>query len=303
MKILTTSILSCGVLCAATAWAVLGFDSDRNSEDVEGPAASLVDPQLIEMIASLKSGQDAFVSRLNELERRGAELAKTVAAYEEARTEDEVSGPVLMGEVIVDRTDDVVDEEASAEEQLWFDEKMATLVDTDSGWSSKQKAWDELKKKGLVDDALAFFEQRAEENPGNADFRAELGNAYIQKLFTVPPGPSQLKWSMKADGQYDKALAVNDQHWDARFSKAINYSFLPPLFGKQGKAIENFEILMKQQEDQPREGRFAKTYLLLGNIFSSQGKPEKAQQIWGRGAALHPDHMELASRLRGARRE
>ncbi len=103
---------------------------------------------------------------------------------------------------------------------------------------------------------------------------------------------------MKADEAFDAALARDDHHWDARFSKAVSPSFWPPLFGKQAEAIEHFETLMGQQEALPQQGpKHAQTYLLLGNLYQQQGNNDKALATWNDGTQLFPDNHELAARV------
>ena len=56
----------------------------------------------------------------------------------------------------------------------------------------------------------------------------------------------------KADQAFDAALAVDEKHWDARFTKATALSFWPPIFGKQAESVRQFEILIDQQESAGR---------------------------------------------------
>ena len=83
----------------------------------------------------------------------------------------------------------------------------------------------------------------------------------------------------------------------------MNFSFIPPALGLQGKAIEQFEILRTQQEEQPPQEKFAQTYVYLGNIYSSQGKSSEAQEIWQQGLKRFPDNEELKERVSTASTE
>ena len=84
----------------------------------------------------------------------------------------------------------------------------------------------------------------------------------------------------------------------ARFTKAMSLSFWPPVFGKQGEAIQHFEILANQQEEGPPSGHFAQTYLLLGNMYAEQGKSEKALEAWERGLGYFPSNESLNKQLK-----
>lgn len=157
--------------------------------------------------------------------------------------------------------------------------------------------WSKARAAGLSDELIALFEQRAEENPGDADAQAEVGFAYLAKIDEVTDGPAKGMWGMKADQAFNRALEINPDHWDARFTKAISLSFWPPIFGKQAEAIENFEILVERQASLPKSPDHAQTYLLLGNLYQQTGEHEKAAAMWANGAALFPDDAELAARI------
>ncbi|MHC4838807.1 MAG: hypothetical protein ACYTF3_11570 [Planctomycetota bacterium] len=102
---------------------------------------------------------------------------------------------------------------------------------------------------------------------------------------------------MKSDGAYDKALAIDPQNWDARFSKAVSYSFWPPVFGKQAEAIGHFETLIEQQGSRPKEDRFVQTYQFLGNLYAQTGKQAEAEAAWRAGLEQFPDNSGLKQSL------
>jgi len=152
----------------------------------------------------------------------------------------------------------------------------------------------------LIDAAVAQIEEIAAENPESAQAQSDLGSAYIQKIFDSSNDLQKGLFSMKADKQYDKALELDPQHWEARFSKAVNWSFNPPIMGLQPKAIEQFEILRGQQEQQEPQPHFAETYFYLGNLYTNTGKPAQAAQVWSRGAELFPDNAKLQAKAKEA---
>ncbi|MDA0667661.1 MAG: hypothetical protein O3A95_06675 [Planctomycetota bacterium] len=126
----------------------------------------------------------------------------------------------------------------------------------------------------------------------------QLGYAYLQPIIRGGvAGMDAGKWSMKADGIYDQVLAADSENWDARFSKAISYSFWPPMFGKQPEAIRHFEILVGQQENQVANSQFSQTHLLLGNLYEQQGNHEKAMAAWQVGYDRFPDDANLRKQL------
>jgi len=160
---------------------------------------------------------------------------------------------------------------------------------------AKERAWEQIVQHKLFDRAIAHLEDRVKREPRNPQAHADLGMACIQKLQTV----SDIEKGMlatKADKSFDAALKLDEQHWEARFLKASSLSFWPPLFGKQPEAVAQFETLRAQQEAQAPQPKFAETYLFLGNLYSSQGKSEKARETWSRGAELFPAHGELGKK-------
>jgi tetratricopeptide (TPR) repeat protein len=167
-------------------------------------------------------------------------------------------------------------------------------------YDEKQALWKEIQDAGMVDEMVALFEQAAKDNPNDAVAQTDLGKAYLQKLYTVGAGPKAGIWATKADKAFDSALSLDDHNWDARFNKAISLSFWPPILGKQGEAIENFEILVKQQQGLPGNEGFAQTHLWLGNLYQQTGKMDKAIAAWQQGLALYPDHEQLKKQLASA---
>ncbi|MFO1011122.1 MAG: tetratricopeptide repeat protein [Planctomycetota bacterium] len=167
-------------------------------------------------------------------------------------------------------------------------------------WNAAQKVWKELREEGLVDDVLAIFEQKAKDAANDPAAQVELGKAYLQKLFTVPPGPEQGTWAMKADKAFDTALGIDDHDWSARFNKAVSLSNWPAFLGKQGAAAQQFETLLEQQNQGPARPEHAQTYFFLGNLYQSMGKGEQALSTWKKGLELFPDNAQLSAQVQSA---
>ena len=120
---------------------------------------------------------------------------------------------------------------------------------------------------------------------------------FLQKTQLSGNGPEAGLWAMKADQAFDDILALDEQHWDARFTKAVALSFWPPIFGKQSEAIRQFEVLREQQRHQTPSAGHGQTYLLLGNLYQQMGQTEKALQVWQEGAGIFPDMAELQAQI------
>ena len=159
--------------------------------------------------------------------------------------------------------------------------------------------WQRLRDEKRIDAVLAEIERAAELAPNNPDLQNELGQAYLQKLFDVGIGPMAGVWGEKADHAFDRALELDDTHWEARFQKALALSNWPTFLGKQGESMHQFEVLMEQQERAKAASHHAMTYLFLGNLYDQNGEREKALEVWKRGAARFPKSDELRSKTEG----
>lgn len=174
---------------------------------------------------------------------------------------------------------------------------IARLTDPDLRDTERARLWKELFDAGLGDQVLAEFEARAERDPNNPDARVDLANAYLQKLFTVPMGPETGMWGTKADKTFDAALAIDANHWEARFGKAVALSNWPSFLGKQPEAIKHFEVLIEQQSRSAKQPHYVHTHLILGNMYLQSGQKDKAIATWQQGAAQFPDDEALRKQL------
>lgn len=245
---------------------------------------SIKDLQELKQTSNAQSDTfDQLKEELADVKNQIKETQKIAAAQTEAKSDKKSDSPnksLLEG----------------IEDNPELEEKIATLLDPNTNFYKRYPIWQELAKNGWMDETIKFFEVRAKENPQDAEAQSDLGDAYIQKIFTVPD-PEKGIWSMKANASYDKALSLDNTHWSARFSKAVNFSHAPPIYGLQSKAIEQFEILLGQQEQVDPQPHFSQTYELLGNLYDSKGNKEKAKEIWQRGVKMFPDNQNLKGKL------
>jgi len=243
----------------------------------------------LEALQSAESSADALPAARASERIAMSDIDGAVARYFEERAE---AGSATLGEA-------AEEEGAAAAVVVDYEALLDEIFDGDLDEEGRQARWEQIRAAGKLDEAIAYLEQRAEEAANDPDAQVEVASAYIQKIFEVGDGPQAGLWAGKADGAYDRALALDPQHWDARFNKAISLSFWPPIFGKQGEAISHFETLIQQQNAGPVESHHAQTYVLLGNLYTQTGNNEKAQAIWNQGLALFPDDPSLAGKLAG----
>lgn len=176
-----------------------------------------------------------------------------------------------------------------------------TDFDVDAEFSKLQKSsffadaalWKRLMASGKIDEAIKKFEELAAANPKDPKAQMELANAYLSQLQLEP---AKYDLATKADKSFDAVLAIDDKHWEARFSKAMSYTFWPEFTGKPKEAIAHFEKLVTQQETMPVEESQAQTYLFLGNLLERRD-PAKAKEVWQKGLRRHPQNAELTKKL------
>ncbi|HEU4417470.1 MAG TPA: hypothetical protein VFT55_00950, partial [Planctomycetota bacterium] len=154
--------------------------------------------------------------------------------------------------------------------------------------------WKKALAAGAMDDIVKKLEELAKANPTDIPTQMKLANAYMAYV-----SMDQTKWqnSIKADQVFDKVLELDNTHWEARYTKAMSYTFWPKFLGKEKEAISNFETLVTQQEKMPVEAHHAQTYLILGNLLEERD-PARAKELWKRGARRHPDNQDLAKKAR-----
>lgn len=257
---------------------------------------------------------DALLARIRDLEEN---LGRTQATLEQSLSATKLVAPSEMRESVVS-VEDAVDkwmEEHAAELGIGDDAPLADAGLTEDDEAREIQAaldrlnagdlsdmewtelWKELADKGLSKAVVAALEEAVELDPQNPDKHVSLGSGYLALTMEAGATPESGKWAGMADAAFDKALEIDDHHWDARFSKAMSLSFWPPIFGKKGEAIQHFEILVDQQEQTSPQSGFSSTYQLLGNLYQEQGETEKALEIWNKGLGLFPGDESLMKQL------
>lgn len=267
--------------------------------------------------ASALSGNAESEGRIEDLEDQIAELRSALASrpltepaaaptvrISQSDIEDAVAR-LLRDSDLVERiapkagvTGGETNADPAAGEALDLDQAIALLRDPMSSRQARENMWEALRKAGLIESAIDQLEELIESDPTNPELHAMLGSAFIQKLFGTESVLEKGMVAMQADTAFDQALALDSQHWDARFSKAISLSFWPAITGKGPEAVNQFEQLIAQQEARgDLQPQYAESYLFLGNLYQQQGKADLAQQAWGKGAMLFPDHAGLKDQI------
>ncbi len=220
------------------------------------------------------------------------DIRAMVTEWLESHRNDELVGSaVLAAKKDGDRTETI-------QEPDWTLEEALTALAGDLSYQEQEAWWARIRESGRIDEVIEAFEANAESSPNDPDVQNALGVAYIQKLQTIDDGPIKGMWANKADKAFDAALALDENHWDARFTKATALAFWPPIFGKQAESVKQFEILIDQQEGSgQRNPGYSQSYVFLGNLYQQQGDVAKAREIWRRGLSQFPEDPQLQEAL------
>ncbi|MHC4960367.1 MAG: hypothetical protein ACYTGN_18615 [Planctomycetota bacterium] len=152
---------------------------------------------------------------------------------------------------------------------------------------------------GEIASTIERLEQAIAKDPDNAHLHAALGTALSAKTaFTTRRGPEQGTVWMQAEKAFHKAIELDDNHWEARYSLAFGDSMAPEFVGLRPRAIERFEKLMDVQERQAQSDDHVLVYVRLGTLYKDAGNAKKAREVWERGQQRFPKHAEIADALR-----
>ena len=97
-----------------------------------------------------------------------------------------------------------------------------------------------------------------------------------------------------------RALAVDPQHWLARYVLALNYYRAPAFMGRGQAAARELDLLLAQQGSRTDVAEFARTFEYRGLLWSRAGERDSALVVWRRGLELFPADTALRARVGAA---
>lgn len=234
--------------------------------------------ELTRRVNSVDANPRSVDGRIKEIEERLAALEAVLAKTAPGANDADTAPKSLKAD-------------ADADEFKKLQEK---VFDGSATVDEQQRLWAMLREKPEILAALMKdLEKAVADAPNDIDGRMKLSRAYLAKLFTVPDGPEKGTWSMKAMDQYKKVLDLEPEHWEARYSLAMNYSQWPEFLNKRPDAIREFETLRKMQETKTPEPHFAHTYLQLRNLYLKDNRTDDAKAVLEEGIRRFPDDEEL----------
>lgn len=173
-----------------------------------------------------------------------------------------------------------------------------TLLDGGTLASERMAALRELSKAGLLGDVIALLEEAAGENPNDADVHFLLGSSYVSKIRSENlTAQDSAQFYPAARTALDRSLELNEQHIDARFTRAMLNTFSPESMGLRPAALKDLETLRDQQRDLPPSPKEATTLIFLGSQYLKDGRVEDARATWQNALKRFPDDPRLKKRL------
>jgi tetratricopeptide (TPR) repeat protein len=183
-------------------------------------------------------------------------------------------------------------------------QKMAKALLSAKSAQEKQALFDELLKNGQLDDVIADLKQEAKDNPNNAEIPTTLGEAELNAIRSLMDNGGLAAnhdqigiLAMEADQEFDAALQIDPNNWEAEFVKASSMTYWPSNPQTDSEVVQRLTSLIDQQETMSANPAFAQTYLTLGNEYQKLGQTDKAQATWALGAQEYPNNSDLQKKL------
>ena len=186
---------------------------------------------------------------------------------------------------------DVIAEETGAESEL--QRLMAKVWSGTAGPDEELEFWRQLRESDEINDIIKAREQNTPLDSADMGAQMNLADLYVAKLLSVPSGPEQGLWAMKAEQRWRAVLEMDPNHWQARHNVAFSLSQYPDFMNKTGESISEFEKLVTIQENMEPEPRHANTYLLLYRLYEKRGDRGNAVDALKQGLERFPSNQDL----------
>ena len=143
------------------------------------------------------------------------------------------------------------------------------------------------------DRAASLYRKRLARDPRDVEAMVGVARALSQCLVPSAELMEQGELSSEALDLLDQALAVQPDHWLARFMiAAISYRS-PSFLGRGERAAKELDELLRMQGNRTDNPMFARVFAMRGLQLNRAGKADSARVLWARGAALFPQDAEL----------
>jgi len=296
-----TPLLLAGLLAGVAGVAAGGFalySALSAGQAADAERHRLQDEQLEALGQSsreLTQGQRELGQRVERTRADLRERDARIAELERQLAERNAAGPAPPAVEPASTDGSKIDEAAAGAAE--FADLQAKVFGGKATPDEMARFWELARTSGALNDMLGKLEGKVKGSPGDLKARMQLAQGYVAKLLTVPDGPERGAWAMKAEGQWAKVLAVDENHWDAGYSLGVSWSQWPDFFNKTPDALKQFETLRDVQERGHPEARHAQTYLSLSRLHRKLGNADKAREALEAGAARHPESEDLRKAL------
>ncbi len=175
-----------------------------------------------------------------------------------------ISGCGSDGEFAPDYGDDALVQDRRVDGELAFSSP------------SLMKMAESFRIAGDYTNAIRLYQRAANENPGHVESRVALGQIY-QRLGAT-------------DGAivyYQQVLALDPDNGEAQLG-------VGQMMVQNNRSLEAIEYLEAAAEKSPNNYRI---YNSIGLAYDLEGLHEQAQNAYGRGLAISPDHISLLNNL------
>ncbi len=288
----TPMVVVASVACAAGLSLGVLFLVEPWRSEGGAPRGGSPEPELLRRVERLEERLEHLEGRLAGLEAKPARVAAESAA--DSRAEAGRSRPQAAAGAGAGRKPPASGVRGP-KGAFTVEAAVARLRSRTTRWEDKTAYFSSLtpeQRKAV----LAALEAAVKKNPQSADAHNTLGEAYVQMLMNSSIAEIMV-YGPKAEKEFDRALELDDHHWDARFNKAMSLANQPEFLGRRPEAIRHLEILIEQQKTQVPQPKHAAPYLILGNLYAQQGNKAKARAIWSEGLKRFPDSKELRQKL------
>jgi tetratricopeptide (TPR) repeat protein len=167
--------------------------------------------------------------------------------------------------------------------------------------AEKHDLFQQLVKDGQIDAAIAELQQRMTDNPNNAQLPTTLGEAQLNKIRAIKEAGGDINdmgiLAMQADKNFNAALKIDPQNWEANFVKASSIFYWPPDEKRDNDAAQRLAGLIDQQETMAPNPAFVQTYVVLGNQYEKMGQHDKAVATWQLGLQKFPNDPALVKKI------
>lgn len=169
--------------------------------------------------------------------------------------------------------------------------------------AEKHELFQQLLKSGQMDQAIAELKRRAAENPNDPEIPTTIGEALINEVAAIHAAGGDINeqgiLAMQADQNFNAALKIDPDNYEAQLVKAISMTYWPADPARDGQVVQILSGLIDRQETMPSQPGFAQTYVYLGNEYQKNGQPENAVATWQLGAQKFPNDSTLQEKISG----